>query len=324
MTTENNQPVPEGVVQNPEVTKAEIALSLSKEGLAYQSILQEGNNIALTRDNLESEKPKFDLLVKVEKELKDLENPFTSRWKSWNEARQSLLKPVSELVTKNRSTLTKIANEIAAEKKKAEDEAARVKAIKDAIDTFFIEQSNAIAVAKTPEELTRIQKLIGSNKTASSKYGAEFLPLVAEKALKLDDLIKAQKSALKELQGLETAENASDEEILDATEKKEQITAKIEQTKQEIQSKALNMATEAETVVVPEMVLPDVKAKRRTWDWEINDLAALYKKAPELVELTANKEAIKAILKKKVEDGETKGITEFYHLCIKFFVKATY
>ena len=189
---------------SPEIVKAELTLSLSKEGLAYQAILQECEDVVFTNDNLNEKRDCLVNLRKVKSKLAAIENPFTERWKNWNTSKKSLADPVDELLGRKESEFKKKAAENAAAEKKIEDEKIRVKSIKDSIDNFFIAQSQAIAGAINPEELVRIEKLIGSHKANSSRY-AEFLPIMAEKAANLTDLIKAQKIALKELEGLKQA-----------------------------------------------------------------------------------------------------------------------
>lgn len=147
---------------------------------------------------------------------------------------------------------------------------------------FFIEQSQAIAAAAEPSELVRIEKLIGSHKANSSRY-AEFLPLMAAKAANLTDLIKQQKIALKELEGLKSAENAAneigdDQAVLDSREAQEQITAKISENREVVQSEAISMATNS-TVTEVEVITPVApKPRRQSWKWRVCNLQTTAKK----------------------------------------------
>ena len=59
-----------------EVTKAELTLALSKEGLAYQKLLQDGENLKFTKDNLVEEGASLKTLRTVKKKLEDTENPY--------------------------------------------------------------------------------------------------------------------------------------------------------------------------------------------------------------------------------------------------------
>jgi len=266
-------------VQKTDVTTSELILGLSKEGLAYQELLQECENIVFTNENLNEQRPKLQGIQKLESKIKGLENPHTAKWQAWNESRRSILEPVTELKNRKSAEFKKKADENSAAAAKAEAEKQRVAGIKSAIDTFFLEQSQAIAAAKTPEELVRIEKLIGSHKANSSRY-QEFLPVMIAKAANLTELIKVQKEAIKILTALNRKEMASgdDAEILELREQQEQIQATLEQTKITVQEKAIGMATQADVVEAEVVVAEAPKARRTAFKWEIVDEKAAVKK----------------------------------------------
>ncbi len=309
-----------------EVTKAELTLSLSKDGLAYQKLLQDGENLKFTKDNLVEQGASLKTLRSVQKKLGDIENPYTANWKAWNEAKKTLLDPVVDVLKRKEAEYRKLALEIEADKKKAEQEKERVSGIKQAIDSFFIAQSQAIAGAKTLEELTGIEKLIGSHKANSSRY-AEFLPELVEKASLLTPLIKTQKESIKKLEALKAAENAAneagdDQAVIDARESQELLTDKIQEMSIKVQEKAIGMATKAD-VVEPEVVMPQsVSARRSVWTWEVVDIKETQKKMPNFVDLTPNKEKIDEYLKAKKAEGVSGD--EFTVFGIKFYLKRTF
>lgn len=286
---------------SPDITKAELTLQLSKEGLAYQSILQQCEDVVFTNDNLNEEREKLVGLRKMESSLKNMDNPWTERWKSWNESRKSLLDPVSELLKRKGTEFTKKANENAEAERKAEAEKQRKINIISEIDNFFINQSQMIAEASDPSELVRIEKLIGSHKANASRY-AEFLPLMASKAANLTDLIKQQKIALKELEGLKSAENAAneigdDQAVLDSREAQEQITAKISENREVVQSEAISMATNS-VVEEVEVIAPVAPKPRRTsWRFEVVDIKLAQKAG--LTETLINETKVDVILAEK-------------------------
>lgn len=288
----------------PEIVKAELQLSLSKEGLAYQQLLQECENVVFTRDNLNDERTALVNLRKVKSKLEGFDNPFTSRWKSWNEAKKTLVEPVSELLARKEGEYRKIAAELAAEEKRAEAEKQRKAAILSEIDNFFIAQSQAIANATDPQELVRIEKLIGSHKSAA-RYG-EFLPLMAQKAQILAELIRTAKDAIKkiaELRAKESLAEASgdDQAILDSREAQEQLLAKISEIGEVVQTEAINMAVNS-GVVEPEIITPAAPKPRRTFfRYEILDEKVAAKAG--LMKLVPDEEKIDAILAGKRKDG---------------------
>jgi len=289
----------------PEIVKAELQLSLSKEGLAYQQLLQECENVVFTRDNLNDERTALVNLRKVKSKLEGFDNPFTERWKNWNSAKKSLVEPVSELLARKEGEYRKIAAELAEEARKAEAEKQRKAAILSEIDNFFIAQSQAIANATEPQELVRIEKLIGSHRANQSRYG-EFLPLMSQKASNLTDLIKNRKEAIKKLEALKTAEKAAelagdDQTVLDSREAQEQLLAKISEIGEVVQTEAINMAVNS-GVVEPEIITPEAPKPRRTsFRYEILDEKLAAKAG--LMKLVPDEEKIDAILAGKRKDG---------------------
>jgi hypothetical protein len=302
----------------PEIVKAQLTVALSKEGLAYQNLLQACENVTFTKDNLNEERTVLKDLRKVKSNLAGMTNPYTAAWKGWNEARKSLTDPVDALLTKKEKEFAIVSQEIAAENASIEAEKQRVKGIKDAIDTFFLEQSQAVANTSDPSEIVRIEKLIGSNKANKTRY-AEFLPLLVEKADILAELIKDKKTALRELEALNEAENnaTDDQTVLDILEKKEQVEAKIEQTKNDVQEKALKMATEAE-IVEPEIMIAEApKPRLSKWSYEIIDIKQAEKAGLTLTVIDEKK--VKEILAKKREDE-----TECTENGIRYFILRKY
>jgi hypothetical protein len=265
-------------------------------------------------------------LRSVQKKLGDIENPYTANWKAWNEARKSLVDPIADLLKRKEAEYRALALEIEADKKKAEQERLRIAGIRESINSFFIAQSQAIAGAKTLEELTGIEKLIGSHKANSSRY-AEFLPELVEKASLLTPLIKTQKESIKKLEALKAAENAAneagdDQAVIDARESQELLTDKIQEMSIKVQEKAIGMATKAD-VVEPEVVMPQsVSARRSVWTWEVVDIKETQKKMPNFVDLTPNKEKIDEYLKAKKAEGVSGD--EFTVFGIKFYLKRTF
>jgi len=315
--------MPNDTIQKTDLTQAQIILSLSKDGLAYQQLLQDAENIKVTRDNINQERLKVTILRKLKTKIEGLENPHTAAWADWNEKRRSLLTPVKTILAEKEGDVKLIADELAEENRKAEADKQRKAGINQAIDTFFLEQSQAIAAAKTPEELVRIEKLIGSHKANSSRYG-EFLPLMVQKASNLTELIKVQKEAIKILTALNRKEMASgdDAEILELREQQEQIQATLEQTKINVQEAAISMATEAD-VVEPEVVVADApKPRRQSWTWDVVNIKETQKKMPAWVILTVDIPKVDEYLRvKKAEgfDGE-----EFEFAGIRFFLQKSY
>jgi len=291
----------------PEIIKGELMLALTKDGLAYQTLLQQSEDVVFTKDNLNEERTALINLRKVKKRLEDEVNPWTAKWQAWNNARKSLVDPVTEVLNRKGAEYKKLAAEVAAEAQAADLERMRVATIKLAIDTFFIEQSQAIAGATDLEELTRIEKLVGSHRANKSRY-QEFLPLLTQKAAELTPLIKNQKDSLRKLEGLQRAENAAnaigdDQAVLDSREAQEAVTAQIEEKRVTVQESALSMAVNSD-VVEAEVVLPTAPRPRRSsWKWEVADMKKMQKTMPSWVVLTPDIPKIDEYLRVKKAEG---------------------
>ena len=310
-----------------DVTKAELQIALSKEGLQYQQLLQEGENLKFTKDNLVEERDSLKPLRNVKKKLEDKKNPYWEKYKAWNDAKSSLITPVEELLKRKESEISKLALEIEADKKKAEQEKERVSGIKQAIDSFFIAQSQAIAGAKTLGELTAIEKIIGSHKANKARY-AEFLPDLVGKAENLIPLIKQQKDNIRKLEAVKEAEakateSGDDQAVLNAREAQESLQNKFDEVNIKAQEQAVGMATRVETVVVPEVVLPAApKPRRQVWVYESIDINETLKKMPNFVELSLNKEKVDEYLKAKKAEG-IEG-EEFTVFGIRFYLSKSF
>ena len=310
-----------------DVTKAELQIALSKEGLQYQQLLQEGENLTFTKDGLVEQGASLKTLRSVQKKLGDIENPYTANWKAWNEAKKTLLDPVADVLKRKEAEYRKLALEIEADKKKAEQEKERVSGIKQAIDSFFIAQSQAIAGAKTLGELTAIEKIIGSHKANKARY-AEFLPDLVGKAENLTPLIKQQKDNIRKLEAVKEAEakateSGDDQAVLNAREAQESLQNKFDEVNIKAQEQAVGMATRVETVVVPEVVLPAApKPRRQVWTYESTDINETLKKMPNFVDLTLNKEKVDEYLKAKKAEG-IEG-EEFTVFGIRFFIQKSF
>lgn len=310
-----------------DVTKAELQIALSKEGLQYQQLLQEGENLTFTKDGLVEQGASLKTLRVVQTKLDKMVNPYWKQYKAWNDAKASLINPVADVLKRKESEYRKLALEIEADKKKAEQEKERVSGIKQAIDSFFIAQSQAIAGAKTLGELTAIEKIIGSHKANKARY-AEFLPDLVGKAENLTPLIKQQKDNIRKLEAvkeaeIEAAKLGDDQAFLDAMREKESLQNKFDEVNIKAQEQAVGMATRVETVVVPEVVLPAAPRPRRSvWVFESVDINETLKKMPNFVELSLNKEKVDEYLKAKKAEG-IEG-DEFTVFGIHFFIQKSF
>lgn len=290
------------VALSPEAVKGGLKLEIFKKiGKQYEVALQHGENVSFDKENLALGYGELEVFRKFKKAIQDLENPWTQKWSEWNAQRKSLLDPVAKIETEKTATYTKLAGEIKAEKDKQDAEILRVQSIKDAIKNFTIEFSGKIAGAEIMSQLAAIQMRIGSEKNRKSFY-AEFYEDFVTSCDMLQEALKKQKEHLLLLQKLDKkAETADDGELMEIMDKKELITAGIEQNKTDVQESALKASTAPETIV-PESTIISPKPKRRVWDYEVTDINLLLRKTPELVSVQPNHEKIKELMRKRLAE----------------------
>lgn len=312
-----------------EIIKANFSIELSK--IKYQDALQSITSYEITKDNLIEAHDKIRQAKKILSKFDEIKTngkaAALAECKMWDEAYNSLKSPFENVIIQKTATISKLALEIEADKKKAEQEKERVSGIKQAIDSFFIAQSQAIAGAKTLGELTAIEKIIGSHKANKARY-AEFLPDLVGKAENLTPLIKQQKDNIRKLEAVKEAEakateSGDDQAVLDAREAQESLQNKFDEVNIKAQEQAVGMATRVETVVVPEVVLPAApRPRRQVWVYESTDINETLKKMPNFVELSLNKEKVDEYLKAKKAEGIDGD--EFTVFGIRFFIQKSF
>lgn len=313
---------------SPEKTKAELTLALSKEGVIYQTLIQECENVVFTKDNLGDERTCLVLLRKTKKQLEDADNPYTEGWKGWNGVRKSLLDPIIELLTKKEQEYSKLAREIEADRKKADEEKARVTRIKADIDTTLLTQSQLISGAETIKELETIEKGVASLKINSGRF-AEFLPDFASRASELIPFIREQKKSIEKMIALKEKEKAAkkagdDRTLLKIMGQKETLSDKMDGTKVVVQETAINSIVSSPTQVA-EVVAPEaVSARRTSWEVEIGDIKEIMKKAPDLLDVNLNTTKAKVVLKTLKESGILDGKTEYILNGVRYYEKKIY
>lgn len=312
---------------DPAVAKSEMQLTLSKAGLIYQSVLQSGEGITFTKDDIETGKEPLLTLRKVKKTLEDLENPHTAAWKGWNEARSSLLTPVKELLTRKEGDLRKVAQEIEEDRKRVEAENKRKNDIQQLMTDFILTQSQAIAAAKTSNELASIEKLIGANKNATVKF-QEFLPEFVTRCEELTPLIKAQKDVITKLEEAKKKEeegrqSGNDQAVLDSMEEQQALAGKLEETKVVVQETAINQAVNNRGVVT-EVAPTTVKARRTTWKAEIVNMDEAVKKSRHLLDITLNAGKVNESIRTLKDSGVFTGKTEHIVNGIRYFEEKSY
>jgi len=311
----------------PEVIRANFQLELNK--LKYQEALQSLANYEVTTENVleaqEKVKAARKFLTKFDEIKKEGKEAALAECRAWDSVYNDLRKPFDALLLEKSTRISQIAQKLEQERMDKEREAFRVKGIQESINQFFLDQSQAIATANTPEEITAIEKLIGSHKGNKAKY-MEFLPELVEKAELLTPLIKEKKAAIKKLEAIREAEikaeqSGDDEAKLAAMEAKEAIEQSIHEKSNRLQEKAINMAVD-NPVEVEVIAQEAPKPKRTTWKYKLTDINKTRKAMPDWVVLTINEEKVDEYLKAKKAEGIEGDSFEFAG--ITFYAEKTY
>lgn len=282
----------------------------------YAKTLTAAQSLTFTKDNLSADYP---ALKQLDGLLKGLES-VRKQWKSAYDAPGNIIQEVFKEISKPLETIQlqkkselKTANEQAlAEKRQAEQEQLRKDTILKAIGTFINQVALNVSIASTEEEITRIQKLVGSEKARKGFY-QEYHDELIQKCNGLDASIKDRKDFIKQKIETETKlKDALDKGNLDEAavlkSKQEILETKADESAIVLQEEAFKQNLDI-TTVVGEPMIDTVKPRMTKWTWKLEDINLLYKKMPHLVKLVPDEKAIDAILStKKAEktliDGE--------------------
>lgn len=257
-----------------EVITAQFNLELSR--LQYQQALQNLENYTITVDNMAEAQLKLTKarrFVGIMESIKDRRvEPAKREWQNWNAVFNSLKKPLEELLKKKAAELKKVADDQANKAAEVKKETDRKERIKKEIDNFIIQQSVAIAAAKEPAELVVVEKLIGANKVATTKY-EEFLPDFVERCKELTALIVKQKATIKGLKKVKKAkqtaiEEKDDAKVLELTQHEENLEQESEETKVGVQEVAINQAL-SPSVIEATPIYTTISARRTVWKAEL-------------------------------------------------------
>jgi hypothetical protein len=317
----------------PALVKSKLQIALTKTEQSVQGLNDAESRLVYNEDNLDSIKSFIDKCKEAEKvvetERETLKKPYLDGGRTVDAGAKLLSSELLLVRQKAYTQYEKICKEVEKKRAEAEAETLRVKTIRDTMNQFKIDYSVKIADAKTSAELVVLERMINLETANKSRY-QELLEEFKTDCTAIRSLLATQKNKVKELEDLEkqgnqAAETGNDGALLEIMEKKESLEAQISENKILVQEKAASQASQVGSFA--ETVLPNIpKGGRRTWDYEVLDVAALLKKAPHLVDLIANDERIKELLKNKISEGETKGKDEIlcFNGLLRYFVKKTY
>lgn len=331
MSEQNTTPVAEQIaipvmpVITQEIVKAQFNKQLTLQ--KYSGALQKLLDFKVTQDNIKEAqellKEGRKVIAAFDKIHEEGKAPAWKICKFWDNTLNSIKNPYKDALGDIDKNVQVESKKAAAEDARKQKEKDRVNEINVMIDNFILQQSSVITNATTPEQLTTVEKFIGSHKANTSRY-QEFLPTLVERCNELTPLIKKQKGNIKTLADLEkqrqdALKKDDDRAVLEIEEKKEVIESAIEEKKIQIQETAINFATRPDAITTPEPVMNAIKPRRRSWNFEIVDEKKAFLTGMLITEL--NKEKVKA---KFEEIKDTIEGTETTIDGIKYFYKETY
>lgn len=325
---ENNQLPMKPSLITKEAVKAKATSELTR--LNYQNMLKDLVAIRVGPDNLKSSQETMQAAKKIEKAIEELR---IQEKKPWDDNAAIVQESFLEFLTPLRNEIKRVGNDVGtvnatqmAEKKRKEDENARLLSVRASIQGFINRAILQISDARTDKEIVLIQKLIGTEKSKKNYYG-DLMPELETACETLTPKINERKEDIRKMVALQqkSEEAIQSGDIQAATEIKEAaeiLDHKMEEDVLRLQDAAFE-ATSSIEVTLTEVTTQTVKG-RRLWRWKVEDIKMLAKKRPELVILQPNAEAIDAMLTEKRKDGSLDKVDEINIDGLVFYIKPSY
>ena len=298
----------------------------------FQQLADEGNKLEFTEENIPVIKDFLDRCRKVEKNIEETHKAGKAEalqiGRQWDSAKNTFMETVENIKLVPSKKYTELCQAIDERKRKQEQERQRIQNIKNGIESNAVMFAQKIANCDTTEALISVERIINLEKARKDKY-QEFLEDAVTRFSELNSILAQQKEKVKALEEEREKELAAlkagdDAAVIEAKEKQEAIAEQIEENKVVVQETAINQATSAAPVVIPEEVLPEVKARRTTWKFEVLNIKEVAKKAPDLVKMEINDEAVKGVLKTLKDTNQLAGKTEYVLNGIRFYEDKTF
>lgn len=314
--------------QNGNVTTEIVLASMQPEltRLKVETILQEGENLLISKDNLPASYEKIKELknasaIMNESRMK-AQAPHDEKVKIIRNAYNSVIKKLDDLVERKLAEAAKIKKQIDADNARIVADNNRKIALKVEMDGFINDCIKKIAVAETSNDIGNIQKSIGSQKSRKDHWAELYTEFVTA-CDNLEPLINERKEIIRKKAILEKEREdalAKDDvlKLTDLMEQEELLQHEDSENRDRLQQQAFTEISSVE--IATEVINEDSIKGRSYWRWEVTDLKLLAKKMPHLVEVIPNKEAINSLLSTKRNDGSLKGKKEELYFGIKFFI----
>jgi hypothetical protein len=307
--------------------KFNIALTQSK----FQQLATKADSLVYNEDNIQEIAEFLKNLREVKKAIEEVHKNGKAEalkiGRDWDAAKNSFTSQVASIEEKPQKEYSRICTEVEQRKQEAERERQRVLNIKQGIETNALRFSTDIAGCTTSESLAQIERLINLEKGRKEKY-QEFLPDAVIRFSELNSLLATQKSEIKKLDEIKkqqeiAAKEKDEEKMMQLQQQKEASENRIEEAKIVVQETAVKQSLNSH-VEYAEVVLPEVKARRTTWNFEMVNEKEVMKKAPELLVVSLNDNKVKVILKTLKDTNQLTGKTELILNGIRYYEQKTF
>lgn len=305
--------------------KFNIALTQSK----FQQLADKAATLVYNEDHLEEIKKFLDDMRKVDKSIEETHKEGKADalkiGRDWDAGKNAFLLMTATIKSKPQAEYERICRDIETRKRNAEIERQRVANIKAGIESNTIKFSTDIANCCTSEQLSYVERMINLEKGRREKY-QEFADHAIERYNELNALLKTQKETVRQLEEnkrrqAEAIQAQNDELLLQLQEQQEAVQNKVEEAKINVQEAAINQSMR-ESIPVAVEIIPEIKARRTMWTWEVKDIRETAKKMPSWTQILPDEDKIDEYLKAKKAEGITE--EEFTVAGIRFFLKKTF
>lgn len=313
------------VAQLPAVISGKFNISLTQSN--FQKLADKAATLIFNEDNLEEIKTFLAETRKVEKAIEETHKEGKAEalkiGRDWDAGKNTFLQMVADIKATAQTEYEKICTGIANRQRQQQLEKKRIYRVSADIESNAVMFAKQIADCTTLEELTGVERKINLEKTRKDKYD-EFLPNAIMRFSELNTILASQKVIVKELeenalQQAKAIQEQNDAELLGLKEQQETQQARIEENKVVVQETAISQSLNQAAPVYATEVLPEVKARRTTWKYEVINEKEVIKKNPELIIFTLDVEKVKALLKTLKDTEQLDGKTEMIVNGIRFF-----
>lgn len=281
-------------------SQIEKEMKLAAVAARYQDILNSVASIEFTKENVGQDllAPAREVLAALDKKKTEIKRPHLDANKKAEEMYKQLAQPLEQLISDKVKQKTAIAQALEAERKKIEEEKAKLKAITEYISKFY--DGAAAYLSKNDivsDDIVKLERRIGVELSRKNFYGSLYDSFV-QKTDELRKIIHERKEFVRRNEKLreELAKVGDNEEKkAEILEEKEDLSIFMMQNKLEFQ-KAAVISSEDIGVMVGESDAMPVVAARTQWTYEVTDIKKLYDKHPELVTIEPNAAAIRIFL----------------------------